>query len=76
MPQKRQAQHGEIIAIHPFEKLNAETFELIGADARGRASPLASRYGRGTIENPRIVSRAALTCSNSTVASCTNTTAE
>ena len=31
-----QAKHGEVVTIDPFEKLDAETFELIGADARGR----------------------------------------
>src|ERR1700722_15909446 len=34
--QQRQAEHGEIVAVEPFEQLNAKTFELISADARRR----------------------------------------
>src|ERR1700722_6848145 len=37
--QERQAQYGKIVAVDTLEKLNAEAFQLISADARGRGGP-------------------------------------
>ena len=41
--QKRQSEHREIVAVDALEQLNAETFELIGADACRRRAPTVSR---------------------------------
>ena len=40
---QRQAEDREIVAVDPFEQLNAGAFDLIAADAVVAASPTASR---------------------------------
>ena len=32
---QRQTKHGEVVALHAFKQLDAKTFDLVGADARG-----------------------------------------
>ena len=75
--QKRQAEHGEMIALDALEQLDARAFELIAADARGRrVADGIEIASRNPSENARIVRCAASTCSKTTVPAATTATAE